>query len=229
MSSPPTRTIFRNFCISLDDVPQTLMIDVIVSSEGEIQLDARSKDPLTGRRTILDVRTLGAIPVASSRVADTSTSHTHPRPTVANRIHDEPAVPPPAYSRYTPLNAQPIPPSDPEPHLPQVPAPLVHPEPGHFEYGPHMPLLPPRSPVRRTLREIGEVIQRGELDPQILIEVPEELTFPLNLSGRRRKYGEDEDNDEDEEHYAKRGRISWGPWSFFARGIDFCIGMGYYQ
>ncbi|KAJ7436690.1 hypothetical protein FB451DRAFT_1417304 [Mycena latifolia] len=221
MSSQTTRTISQNFRISLDDSSQTLSVDVIVSNGGDIQLDVRDRATKTsisvGRRylhLVHDPHTpLCRGIIFKSGSTDTAVEYARIKPPVTARINDECDIPPPAYAQYEPPNAPTPPPPAPEPLVPPVPDSIVYRETGPIEFDPnqHRSRLSSPPPIRPILRELYEAMQRGDFVPQIVVDEPEQPTFPLNLSGRRRRYEEysdDEDEDEDEERYAKRNRAS---------------------
>ncbi|KAJ7473265.1 hypothetical protein FB451DRAFT_1558538 [Mycena latifolia] len=228
MSSQPTRTISQNFRISLDDSPQNLSIDVIVSSGGDIQLDVRSQDSITGRSRILDVRALGTgsrsavtAPHTLQSSAIASSSRLAP-PTQQLQTHETNArpqqmastsLPPPHSSPGVPeriYDEQDIPPPAYEPpngqaSPPSAPEDGVPHSPAPIVYGEAGPIefeprpRPPPPPIRPILRELYEAMQRGEFVPQILVDETEQPTFPLNLSGRRRRHEESSDDEEEDE------------------------------
>ncbi|KAJ7670461.1 hypothetical protein B0H17DRAFT_1141816 [Mycena rosella] len=109
MSSHPTR-ISRSFCISLDDGPQTLSIDVTVLDAGDVHLDVRSEDLSTGRSRVLDVRILGPASESGSQVAtiNAATVHTPHRSATASSSRVAPAMPP-LHVQGRELNTEPQP------------------------------------------------------------------------------------------------------------------------
>ncbi|KAJ7127583.1 hypothetical protein C8R43DRAFT_957785 [Mycena crocata] len=236
-SSSRTRTrTTQNFRISVtnaDSAPQTLSLDIIVSSQGPIRLDVRLEDPTPaqGVRTVhvsprstpesppsvtapiatspaqnlLSVDTSTTGPSLTSDPSDQNAARSRRVSHPIRGTNDHYNIPPPAYSRRT-THAQTL--------LQDAPIPVAY-------AGPEPPSrLPPPPPIRPILRDLYEAMQRGEFVPAVFIDEPEELTFPLSSSGRRRRHGEEEldegESDGEEERYAKRSRIqsSWGPLDF---------------